>query len=543
MKRRLLTMMMTAFGAFSAFAQFTAGNLAVYRYGDGTAMTNGGRVPVFVDEYTPSGTFVKTVIIPQTASGGNYGFEGLGLKGDGTFESEGYPVLSRDGSVLSIIGYNPAQSGEFVIGMLTATGNWLANTLVAQSDAIGTPRSAVVEGTSVYFNGYDNGVRYKSLGTATASTRVSAVNQQNAPRVLTITDLIYSDGNTSSTRIFSPIGTDANAANATPLPTTQVTFTTINYPSAVKPTNAHQMVFINAGTGTSRRTLLYLLDDNAIEPKIRKYRLNNGATDWLTLGSINVPVNTKSLTATLDGSGVKLYFISYGNGVSVASGLYTASDNFSGEGNTTITAQTPTLLISAPANTTFRGVTMAPGTNVLPVKLTAFNANEKNGTIRLNWSTASETNASHYNILRSATAVNFVKIDQVSAKGTTSNVSNYSVVDEKPLPGTNYYQLQQVDFDGNSETFGPVSATIPVPKTDFSILKQGSNIELNIYSAKAQNGKIEITDINGKINHRQSTQLEKGFNKITVAAEKLPKGLNVVVLNTTEGKAAKKAVL
>ena len=548
MKRRLLTMMMTAFGAFSAFAQFTAGNLAVYRYGDGTAMTNGGRVPVFVDEYTPSGTFVKTVTIPRTASGGNYGFEGLGLKGDGTFEAEGFPVLSKDGSTFSIIGYNPAQSDEFVIGTVNAAGTWVANTLVPSTDeSIGAPRSAVVEGSAVYFNGYQNGVRYKALGNDNISTRVSA--QQNAPRVLTIAETIYNS--VTSTKVFAPIAsTSLPQAN---LPTSSTTFSVDKNSSPAVPSipggtplvSAHQVLAFRSTTG---RTLVYVLDDNGGSPLIKKYRSNASGSDWIGFGNISVPANTKSIAGVYSStSGVTLYFTTYANpSASNASQLYTYTNSFtsSNEGDAAANMSgSATLIATAPANATFRGVTMAPGTNVLPVKLTAFNANEKNGIIRLNWSTASETNASHYNILRSATAGNFVKIDQVSAKGTTSNVSNYSLVDEKPFPGTNYYQLQQVDFDGNSETFGPVSATIPVPKTDFSIVKQGNNIELNIYSAKAQNGKIEITDINGKINHSQSTQLEKGFNKITVAAEKLPKGLNVVVLNTTEGKVAKKAIL
>lgn len=545
MKKRLLTIVLTAFGALSAFAQFTAGNLAVYRYGNGTApMTSGTRVPVFVDEYTPAGGYVQTIAIPQTATDGNYGFEGLGLTVGGTFESEGFPVLSKDGSVLSIIGYNPTQSGEFVIGTLTSTGNWLANTLVASSDAIGAPRSAVVEGTNVYFNGYQNGVRYKSLGTATGSTRVS--NEQNAPRILTIAETSYGTGPTVSTKIFAP-----NALTSIPsadLPTSSVAFSTSPpaIPGGTPLVNAHQVLVFKSTTG---RTLIYVLDDNGGSPLIKKYRSNMNGNDWVAFGNISVPANTKSIAGVYSSMGVTLYFTTYANpSASNASQLYVFTNSFTPatEGNNPGAEMTgtPTLIATAPANTTFRGVTMAPtGTSVLPVKLTAFNANEKNGTIRLNWSTASETNASHYNVLRSSTASDFVKIDQVSAKGTTTNTSNYSLVDEKPLPGTNYYQLQQVDFDGVSETFGPVSATIPVAKTDFTIAKEGSNIEVHIYSAKAQSGKIEIADVNGKINHSQSAQLEKGFNKISIPSGKLPKGLNVLVLNTAEGKVAKKTIL
>lgn len=547
MKRKLLTLILTAFGTFSAVAQFTAGNLAVYRYGNGAvAMINGTRVPVFVDEYTPLGTFVKTIAIPQTASGGNYGFEGLGLTGGGAFEAEGFPVLSKDGSVLSVIGYNPAQAGEFVIGTLNTAGIWSANTLVI--DAIGAPRSAVVEGTAVYFNGYQNGVRYKTLGTATASTRVST--DQNAPRVLTIAATSFGTGPTVADKIFAPIGSNTLASTNLPL-TTQTSFgTPLGFPSGTLK-NGHQAIVFKSASG---RTFLYIIDDNTTVPGngvplLRKFRSNSAGNSWVDFKSIELPLNTKSIAGVYAaGTGVKLYFTTYSNPNNAGlSELRSYQDDFvtSAEGDEParyLTGNT-SLIATAPANTTFRGVTMAPGTSVLPIKLTTFNANEKNGTIRLNWSTASETNASHYNILRSSTANGFVKIDQVSAKGTTTITTNYSLIDEKPLPGTNYYQLQQVDFDGVSETFGPVSATLPVAKTDFDIAKQGNNLEVHVYSATAQSGKIEIVDINGKINHKQSAQLEKGLNKISISTATLPNGLNVILLNTAEGKVAKKTIL
>ena len=533
MKRKLLTIFLTAFSTLSALAQFAPGNLAVYRYGDGTAMIGGNRVGVFVDEYTSSGAFVKTYSIPRTAAGANYGFEGLGLTGSNLFENEGYPVLSKDGTTMSIIGYNPAQTGEFVIGTLNAAGIWSANTLVI--DAIGTPRSAVVEGTAVYFNGFQNGVRYKTLGTTVASTRVST--GLDAPRVLTIADTYFSASN-NGIKLFAP-----NALTSIPnstLPTTSVTFaTTPNVPGAAPLVKVHQVAAIKT---VNNRTLVYIIDDVDGAPTLKKYRSNAAGTDWVSFGSIAIPANTRSIAAVYNSTtGVKLYLTSYGTVGGNNSKLYTYSDNFTvaTEGSVAAISGSLTELATAPANTTFRGVTMAPGTNVLPVTLTAFNANEKNGYIRLNWTTTSETNASHYNILRSSTANNFQKIDQVGAKGA----SNYSFFDEKPLPGANYYQLEQVDFNGDKAYFGPVTANIPVPKTDFDIAKYGESIELHIYSVKAQNGKIALADVNGKIAYSQSAQLEKGHNKVVVPAGKLAKGLAIISLSTSEGKLAKKTVL
>ncbi|WP_461787637.1 T9SS type A sorting domain-containing protein [Pedobacter sp.] len=544
MKKKLLTIVLTAFGAFSAFAQFTAGNLAVYRYGDGTALANGVRVPVFVDEYTPSGTFVKTISIPRSANGGNYGFEGLGLTAGGLFEGEGFPVLSKDGATFSIIGYNPAQSGQFVIGTLDATGTWTANTLVV--DAIGAPRSAVVQGSSVYFNGNDLGVRYKALGTTTASVRVS--DQQNAPRVLTIAETIYNG--LSATKIFAPIAsTSLPQAN---LPTVSTVFSLDKNSSPAVPSipsgnplvSAHQVLAFKTVGG---RTIIYVLDDNGGSPQIKKYRSNANGQDWVQFGNISVPANTKSIAGVYTANtGVTLYFTTYANtNASNASQLYSYVNAFTNanEADPALAGLTgsATLIATAPANTTFRGVTLAPGTGVLPVNLTAFNANEKNGTIRLNWTTASEKNNSHFEILRSSNKDNFLKIDQVSGRGNATENTNYAFVDEKPMPGVNYYQLKQVDFNGDFEVFGPVSATIAVEKTNFDIVKTATGIALQVYSDKAQSGKIEITDASGKVNSQQSINLEKGFNKVPIN-NNLSKGLAIITLKTSDSKITKKTI-
>ena len=37
---------------------------------------------------------------------------------------------------------------------------------------------------------------------------------------------------------------------------------------------------------------------------------------------------------------------------------------------------------------------------------------------------------------------------------------DYRIVDENPYKGISYYRLKQTDYDGNSETFHPVSVTI-----------------------------------------------------------------------------------
>src|SRR5436190_14750865 len=53
------------------FSAFTAGNLVVYRVGDGSASLNANAAAVFLDEYTASGALVQSIAMPTAVSGSN----------------------------------------------------------------------------------------------------------------------------------------------------------------------------------------------------------------------------------------------------------------------------------------------------------------------------------------------------------------------------------------------------------------------------------------------------------------------------------------
>ncbi len=427
MKKTILLIIGALATISTAFAQFTSDNIVVYRFGDGSPLVNGGRVPVFIDEYNPStGEKVRTIVVSRTANGSNYGLEGLGLTAGGAYETEGFPALSRDGEILSIIGRHPSIANNFVIATINGAGAINANTLIV--DDIGAPRSAVAEGTAVYYNGYQNGVWYKTLGTTNAGVRVSA--GQAAPRVLSIGETIF--GTSDGLRLFAPIGGSSQAvlANAFPLPTTSVNFaTTPNFPSTARPFNVHQAIAIKA----YGRTIVYLIDDGnatSTAPVIRKYRTNAGGTDWLSLGSVNVPAYTKNLAAKFDAKGVKLYFTTLGTPGTQNSQLYLLNDDFNDDNDDTkqLTG-TPTLIATAPANTSFRGVTLAPGYRKAP---SALEANVISLTeVRLKWIDNSTTE-SGYEIERSTDGTNFSLL-------TTTAANAIQYIDNTITAGSTYY--------------------------------------------------------------------------------------------------------
>ena len=70
--------------------------------------------------------------------------------------------------------------------------------------------------------------------------------------------------------------------------------------------------------------------------------------------------------------------------------------------------------------------------------------------IQLQWATAVELDALRYDIERSSDGVSYEKIGAVGAKGTVSAQNEYGFLDKSPLPGANYYRLNQIDIDGRS---------------------------------------------------------------------------------------------
>lgn len=103
--------------------------------------------------------------------------------------------------------------------------------------------------------------------------------------------------------------------------------------------------------------------------------------------------------------------------------------------------------------------TLSGNSSPLPVELMSFEGNCNDGAITLSWSTASETNNSHFQVERSPDCVQYEIISFINGHGTTSKRSDYSLLDH---PGNFensyvYYRLTQFDFDGKKEVFSPIA--------------------------------------------------------------------------------------
>ncbi len=98
------------------------------------------------------------------------------------------------------------------------------------------------------------------------------------------------------------------------------------------------------------------------------------------------------------------------------------------------------------------GPTTFGGGTTLPIELTDFHCESKLDNITICWITATETNNNHFDLERSIDGINWKKINTQSGVGTSIEYHNYSFVDYYPATNIYYYQLIQIDNNGNQTT-------------------------------------------------------------------------------------------
>ena len=82
----------------------------------------------------------------------------------------------------------------------------------------------------------------------------------------------------------------------------------------------------------------------------------------------------------------------------------------------------------------------------LPIELFSFTGKVTSTGNHLEWVTASETNTSHFEIVRSMDGINFRSIGRVEAAGNSQERISYSLLDGFPFE-TTYYKIKIVDRD------------------------------------------------------------------------------------------------
>jgi Secretion system C-terminal sorting domain len=170
------------------------------------------------------------------------------------------------------------------------------------------------------------------------------------------------------------------------------------------------------------------------------------------------------------------------------------------------TGLTPGNTISSTGNVDFSiysAFTLAATTIVLPFNLISFNAEKWNNNrqILLTWITASESNLNNHTVERSADGSSgWLPIGKLAAINAV-NGSSYSLLDNSPLEGNNYYRLKTVSND-KIITYSSIRA-VTFSKPGFSITLYPNPVI----------GVVNIS-ISGNINRKYTIQIKDATGKV-----------------------------
>lgn len=98
---------------------------------------------------------------------------------------------------------------------------------------------------------------------------------------------------------------------------------------------------------------------------------------------------------------------------------------------------------------------------VLPVEVTSFSGGVDGVKVVLDWATASETGASHFEVEKSSNGKEWELLSLMPAVGNSSKPVYYQLTDSSPFTGTGYYKLTEVDVDGTQRYSSVISVYMP----------------------------------------------------------------------------------
>ena len=192
-------------------------------------------------------------------------------------------------------------------------------------------------------------------------------------------------------------------------------------------------------------------------------------------------------------------------------------------------------------------VCFSGGTIAVPVELTTFTASAINGKVVLNWSTATETNNSGFQIERKSNDT-WVQIGFVPGSGTTTELRSYTYTDDNVFSGKYSYRLKQIDFSGKFEYSEIVDVEVGIP-SEYSLEQNYPNpfnpITTINYSVKEKGlVTLKIFDVLGnKVKTLVNEEKEAGKYSVKLNASQLASGVYFYSLQAGVFISTKKMVL
>jgi hypothetical protein len=163
--------------------------------------------------------------------------------------------------------------------------------------------------------------------------------------------------------------------------------------------------------------------------------------------------------------------------------------------------------------------------SVVPVKLSVFTVQKIGNTGKISWATEQEINSSRFDVERSLDGRTWNSIANINAAGNSTHRIDYSVTDNAPIKGINYYRLKQVDTDSRF-IYSEVKSLLFNSAYTAQVSPNPAKGYINVYLTKTGNlpASVEVLNMQGKRVYKTSTTQ----STVQIPAMSFAKGLYVV---------------
>jgi hypothetical protein len=194
--------------------------------------------------------------------------------------------------------------------------------------------------------------------------------------------------------------------------------------------------------------------------------------------NINQTAGTGNAALTLNwtSSGTNLEGAAFqGYGLNIGISQYSGGSWQTATGNGNETTQTATSTFSS-----FSQFNVVGESTVLPVVLSDFTAVlKKDQTVLLSWLTSEEMNLMDFEVQKSIDGLTWNTIGTVDAKHNLSTPESYSLIDQNPATGVNYYRLLIQNTDGLTD-HSPTRTVTITSVTGISVFPNPASNTVNI---------------------------------------------------------------
>jgi lysophospholipase L1-like esterase len=166
----------------------------------------------------------------------------------------------------------------------------------------------------------------------------------------------------------------------------------------------------------------------------------------------------------------------------------------------------------------------------LPVKLASFAGKLAQGGILLEWQTLAEDNNSHFEILRIENGSD-LRLGIVDGKGHGNIASHYNYIDRNPLKGPNYYQLKQVDINGDTERSPVIVVNASMESAHTAWFSSDTDLLVRLNAGSSGIAQLRLTDISGRNIYEGTLRVQPGINENAIRLRSVPQG--IYILNIT----------